>query len=499
MVELRGRVVGPDSKPAAGAQVAVFTAEKSSFGNGTPRATAAADGAFKLSVPRTELALHLGARDTGTALVATADGYGLAWRSAGAFLPKEEQKGMQRFFNLFRSNNEPILRLVADDAPFSGQIKTEDGKPAVGVRIEARWLGSNDKDDLGPWLAAVARNQGYSEASMGNLNRFLAGPGMARFAATTDSDGRFRLTGIGRGRLAWLLVWGPNVACSTIVARTAPGKKLSVNGLSSNAMFCPNVQGCFGNEIAATVPPSRPIEGVVKDAESGKPVAGATTQSSRFSGLNVMPLPCVSLSARTDAAGRFRLEGMPVGRENLLLVYSLDQPYPAAAVEVDSSAGKGPAETEIKIRRGVWVEGQVTEAKTGRPLAAVIDVFYPDNNPNLAQYPNHTGIGIVPEKLYRTDGSGRFRVPAIPGRAAVAARLCGTGPEFGKRDTTQSGKSYRPLSDDIEIEGVTEIQSMRNYYMNVKPFSFQPHTYHQIRSLIIPAAAKSVQCDLKIE
>jgi hypothetical protein len=127
----------------------------------------------------------------------------------------------------------------------------------------------------------------------------------------------------------------------------------------------------------------------------------------------------------------------------------------------------------------------------------MIDIFYPKNNPNLAQYPNHTFV--FPGKLYRTDGSGRFRVPAIPGRAAVAARLCGTGPEFGKRDTTQSGKSYRPLSDDIEIEGITEIQSMRNYYMNVQPSTFQPHMYHQIRSLVIPATAKTVQCDLKIE
>src|SRR5262249_49912008 len=181
----------------------------------------------------------------------------------------------------------------------------------------------------------------------------------------------------------------------------------------------------------------------------------------------------------------------PAGPQNLLLVHSpIDQPYLAAVVEADTSAGKGPVETEIKVRRGVWVEGQVTESKTGRPLAAMIDVFYPENNSNLGQYPNHTWV--FSGKLYRTDGSGRFRVPAIPGRAAVAAQLCGTGPEFGKRDTTQSGKSYRPLSDDIEIEGFTEIQSMRNYYLNVKPCSFQPHTYHQIRSLVIPAETEAI-------
>src|SRR5262249_33213326 len=260
-------------------------------------ATTAADGTFKCSVRRAELALHLGAQDTGASLVATAKGYGLAWRSAAAFLPKDEQTGMQRLFNLFRSGNEPILRLVADDAPLSGQIKTEDGKPAVEVRVETRWLGSNDKEDLSPWLAAVARNESYVQATYDHLNRFLGGPGMARFTATTDRDGRFRLTGIGRGRLAHLLIYVPNVACSTILARTAPGEKVSVNGISS-ALCSPNVQGCFGNEIQLTAPPSRPIEGVVKDAETGKPVAGAVVQSHRFSGLNMMPLDY--LSVQTD-------------------------------------------------------------------------------------------------------------------------------------------------------------------------------------------------------
>ncbi|HZV05282.1 MAG TPA: sigma-70 family RNA polymerase sigma factor [Gemmataceae bacterium] len=495
-VELTGRVVGPDGKPAAGARVAVFTPEKSSFGDGKPLATTAADGIFKFSVPRSELALHLGEQNTGAQVVATADGYGLAWRSVAAFLPKEEQSGTQRFLNLFRGGNEPILRLVADDAPLSGQIKTQDGKPVGGVRIAVQWLGGNDKEDLGPWLAAVARNESYVQATYAHMNRNLAGSGMARFAATTDKDGRFRLTGIGRGRLAHLLISGSNAAYSYILVRTAPGEKVNVNGLSQ--AFCsPNAQGCFGNEIQLTVPPSRPIEGVVKDAETGKPVAGALIQSYKLAGSNTIGDDL--LSTQTDASGRFRLEGMPVGGKSLLTVRGpTDQPYLAAVVEVDTSAGKGPVKTDIEVRRGVWVEGQVTEAKTGRPLAAKIDVVYPDNNPNLAQYRNHTMF--LPGKLHRTDGSGRFRVPAIPGRAAVAAMLCGTGGwQMSKRDTIQAGKSYRALSDDIEIEGITEIQSMRTYYLNVRPFAFQPHQYHQIRSLVIPAEAKTVQCDLKIE
>ncbi len=499
-VELSGKVLTPDGKPAAGARVGILTWEKSSFGDGKPRTTAAADGTFKLSVPRAELALHLSEPNAEVELIATADGFGLAWRRVAAFLPKEEQKGFQGLLNLFRSGNEPVLRLVADDAPLGGQIKTEDGRPAVGARVQLEELWGNDKGDLAPWLAAVGRGESL-QANSGLLDQhavlatFVTGRNESPFDATTDGEGRFHFAGIGRGRLVRLQVSGPNVALTTILARTAKGEKVSVNGLSRMGLCSPNPQGCFGNEIILSAPASRPIEGDVTDAESGKPVVGAVVQSHKFAGFDMFTL--AYLMARTNAAGTFRLQGMPVGPDNLLLVrFPSDQPYLAAVVEVDTSAGKGPVKTAIKVRKGVWVEGQVTDAKTGRLLAATINVFYPKTNPNLAQYPNHTMI--LPGVLYRTDGSGRFRVPAIPGRAAIAAKLRGTGPEFGARDTGQAGKAYHPLSNDIEIEGFSEGEVTRGWFMNVQPSSIEPRLYHQIRSLQIPASAESVTCDLKI-
>jgi len=500
-VELGGRVLTPDGKPAAGARIGVLTWEKSSFGDGAPRTTSAADGTFKLSVPRTELALHLSARNTGVDLIATADGFGLGWKRVAAFLSKEELKGLQSqslqgLLNLFRSGDEPVIRLVADDAPLSGQIKTEDGQPAVGARVELESLWGNDKGDLAPWLAAVGRGDSFEKATWGLLDPyFLTGHGLARFAATTDGEGRFHLAGIGRGRLVRLKLSGPNVAYTTILARTAKGEKLNVNGLTRMALCSPNPQGCFGTEIVLTAPASRPVEGEVTDAESGKPVAGAVVQSHRFAGFDMLQLD--DLTAQTNAVGHFRLDGMPVGQDNLLLVrFPSDQPYVPVVVEVDTSAGKGPVKTAIKVRKGVWVEGRVTDAKTGRPLAATIDVFCPKTNSNLARYPNHTMISTG--MLYKTDGSGRFRVPAIPGRAAIAAKLRGTGPEFGERDTVQAGKAYQPLSNGMEIEGFSEGERSKVWYMNVQPHPIEPRQYHQIRSLQIPASAQSVPCDLTI-
>jgi hypothetical protein len=499
-VELSGKVLTPDGRPAAGARIGIVTWQKSSFGDGKTRTNAAVDGTFKMSVPRSELALLYTQPNPGVNVIATADGFGVAWRRAVAFLPAEERKLLKE--QGLQKSNTSVLRLIADDTLLGGQIKTEDGRPAAGAHVEVQQLWGNDKGDLAPWLAAVGRGANYYQAAETSLNQHLVtGWTPLPFGATTDGEGRFQLKGVGRGRVVILQVSGGNVACTHILARTAPGEKITVNGLSRMGFCSPNPQGCFGNEIALNAPASRPIEGVVTDAESGKPVGGAIVQSYRFAGFNMNELDY--LKARTDAAGRFRLEGMPVGEGNLLLVRSsLDQPYLHAAVEVDSSTGTGPVRAAIKMRKGVWVEGQVTDAITGRPLAATIEVFCPKSNPNAAQYPAYRWMlsGILSGKLYRTDGSGRFRVPAIPGRCAIAARLSGTGPEGGvAADTVQGGRTYHPLAKDLKIEGFPEEdQALRDWFTNVLPAMFQPSQFHQIRSLEISPSAKSIRCNLTV-
>jgi hypothetical protein len=45
---------------------------------------------------------------------------------------------------------------------------------------------------------------------------------------TTDRKGCFRLTGIGRDRLVWLLLEGPTLASQKLTVRTRAGKPLEV-------------------------------------------------------------------------------------------------------------------------------------------------------------------------------------------------------------------------------------------------------------------------------
>ncbi len=55
--------------------------------------------------------------------------------------------------------------------------------------------------------------------------RFLAGHDRARsLKVTTDADGRFRLTGIGRNRLATLQLDGPTIVSQYLNILTRPGR-----------------------------------------------------------------------------------------------------------------------------------------------------------------------------------------------------------------------------------------------------------------------------------
>src|SRR5439155_276251 len=125
------------------------------------------------------------------------------------------------------------------------------------------------------------KQQGF-EATEQLLPLQLRGPGLGSLRATTDMSGRFRLFGLGSGRLVALRVSGPSVATATIIARTERGPQVPVFNLSG--FIWPQPYGCFGADLAITTSAGRPIMGVVRDLKTGKPVAGAVVHSHRFAG-----------------------------------------------------------------------------------------------------------------------------------------------------------------------------------------------------------------------
>jgi hypothetical protein len=123
----------------------------------------------------------------------------------------------------------------------------------------------------------------------------------------------------------------------------------------------------------------------------------------------------------TDAEGRYRLTGMPNGIGNrIIAIPGGDLPYPARGMDVPDSPGLDPVTVDIDLRRGVWIEGKITDKATGRPLKSGVEYFALFNNPNLADYPGFDGA-MRPFEGVRAGKDGSYRLAALPGPGLIAA------------------------------------------------------------------------------
>jgi RNA polymerase sigma factor (sigma-70 family) len=192
VLTVRGRVTGTDNRPVAGAKL--FTSASKDSWDG--RATADADGRFTLSLPP-------GARtDPGTDkpyrslyVLAVAPGFGPT----------------AAYFELAQPPGELGIRMPNDDVPVLGRVTDLDGKPVAGVKVQARTVWQFRGNDLSECLQAVRDGANPVEAKSYHLTLTPQGLPAPRPGgqATTDADGRFRLTGFGRERLIDLDLEGP--------------------------------------------------------------------------------------------------------------------------------------------------------------------------------------------------------------------------------------------------------------------------------------------------
>ena len=174
--------------------------------------------------------------------------------------------------------------------------------------------------------------------------------------------------------------------------------------------------------------PTRPIEGIVRDIDTKKPLAGIMVRGERSLGS-----PAKYVQAITDAQGHYRLVGLPRGREgNVRAVAPVDfplrgygdckdaprgprdedLPYLPAGIEVGQPGGIGPIKLDIDLKRGVWVTGRVIEEDTGKPVRAQVEYYVFADNPHQEDYPAFRGT--LTQRSLR--GAGR-RVPVrrLPG------------------------------------------------------------------------------------
>jgi protocatechuate 3,4-dioxygenase beta subunit len=455
----RGRVLDPDGKPFSGAKLHLI-------GNLWHRpkpvhvqATSAADGGFRLPVAAADDQRLLDEASWATInVVATAEGYGPALRTGGPFEPTAQL----------------TLRLVKDDVPIRGRVLDLQGKPLAGVTIRVRSLKEPSAGDLSPWLAALEANKQDAypiEAT------YLEGIPLAEApeiypAVTTDAEGRFEMKGVGRERLVRLTLEGPTIARQELSVYTRPGKPIHATG------FARNPEGSqltyYGASFEHTAAPTRPIVGVVRDKDTGKPLAGVTVQSDRFAGTNTGGDS--SVRTVTDKDGRYRLVGMPKGVGNAITaVPAAGQPYLRSAQEVADPLGLEPVTVDFALKRGVLVKGRVTDKATGRPVLANVTYVVFRDNPRHAEAP-----GFAVDHYLQTAEDGSFQLVAFPGRGLLAARGWNDHYRMGVGTDGIKGKYDQRLFDTVP-----HLQETDTF-----------HTYAQID----PAdKAESVTCDLVLD
>jgi protocatechuate 3,4-dioxygenase beta subunit len=386
-----GRVLDPDGKPVHGAKLYLtlmhgyarepFPAAES--------ATTGPEGRFLFTVPKAKFG------DSRTAVAAMAANYGVGW----AEIPMDGKRG------------DVTIRMVRDDVPITGQVVDLEGKPVAGATLQLLEIQAAPGEDIGPWLEAVREKKPPQKQDFRMDGIDLSNVSVK---ATTDAEGRVSLGGVGRDRLVRARLDGPTIASQHLKLITRPGK--AVEGTEYKGQ--PRPSTLYAANFRYVAGPTKPVVGIILDEDTGKPLPGVTVESNQLAN---DPIPGNNIvRTTTDAKGHYRLIGLPKGAGNKIrLVPREDQPYVSVHAVVPDTAGLGPATVDFELKRGVWIEGKLTDKATGKTVRGSVEYFALDTNPNVKDHPGFVGT-IPPNWGTMTKDDGSFRIVGLPGPGLVA-------------------------------------------------------------------------------
>jgi RNA polymerase sigma factor (sigma-70 family) len=408
-ITIRGRVLAPDGRPAAGATV--YTVARPTgweWAEPVVRVRTAADGSFRFTPPEAEVG-GAGADGSWAALtvLAVADGLGPDWIELTR-LPDEDM----------------VLRLVDDSVPISGRILDLQGRPVVDAKVALSRIVAEGAEGIDPYLKLV-REDPFRASNHGFAKYYWAAgrrPGPPA-SVTTDADGRFRLTGIGRDRIVGIDVKGPTIQSATITAMTR--NAAAVSG-PKDAFGAKTVYGATFEHL---VPPGRALTGVVRDKRTKRPLAGVVLTGSG-----------TSARATTDVEGRYTLPGFPKGKSYGLMALAGEKeaPYFVTCRSVPDTAGLDPLRADVDCVPGILMRLRLTDKETGKVVTGADVAYWPlYPNPHVREVPGYAPVqanGPYNSGILRDDGT--YHLGVLPGPGAVVVR-------------TAQGR-YRPACVDPE-------------------------------------------------
>jgi RNA polymerase sigma factor (sigma-70 family) len=367
-LSVKGRVLDPDGKPVAKAEVALLAWPRAPLRGDaeltSPRIVAQgkadAKGRFHLTTPgRSRSAFW------NPSVVARAPGYALGQERLDPD-PDNKQAEVE-----VRLNPEQAVR---------GRLVDLQGQPVAGVKLRVITVNGrlSPKKDLHAVVIKPPKGP-------------TAWPG----PVTSDAKGRFVLHGL---RSDW-----------EITLRVS-AKHLAQQDLDLKAQDKGKAE-----EVTLALAPVRVVEGTITYEDTGKPVPNARVlvvalEQNEFGGTTSR-----ESDWQTDAKGRFR--AVPDFGSRYSVIASAPQGEPYLLLSKTFSWPKGAVvkhEVHLKLPRGVLVRGIVTEAGSGKPITGAHIYFepLPDKNPFYrsdvrTQSRWHANLVSGPD--------GKFAITVLPG------------------------------------------------------------------------------------
>ncbi|MHC5544327.1 carboxypeptidase-like regulatory domain-containing protein, partial [Singulisphaera rosea] len=222
------------------------------------------------------------------------------------------------------------------------------------------------------------------------------------------------------------------------------------------------------------------IQGVVRDLDSGRPIAGVALGAAVYKEHDLIPLQ--GIVATSNGQGQYRLAGLPQSPAYRIFVEPAPgQPYPKATflASADGPAFE-PVTFDFALKRGILIRGKVTDKSTGRPVQFSVDSYTFIDNPNVREFP---GYRESPLSRYFSTRDGRYEAVALPGRVLIGVLTGSHMNRYRRSAGARSIKGYDP--------------QMMGY--STYPQFCSADTYNTLAEIDLDPKAETATLDLQVD
>jgi hypothetical protein len=311
-----------------------------------------------------------------------------------------------------------------------------------------------------------------------------------------DAKGRFEISGVGDGRLLTLEISADTI--ETVTAGVAVHSDFDAKAVRAGPARDPLTGAprlaspLYGPTFDHAAKPCRVIQGRVFDQKTKKPLSDVAITA-------FVQKRTKNLSAVSDAAGRYRIAGLP-GHGECDVVFNFRPSKPTSYLTliktVAASPGLAPVTVEMPLVRGTVVTGRVTDRKTGNPLKGGVTYFTLAGNKHVLDLPGKDihEAGIVGSLSSHTlDADGRFRFVAPPGPGIITFKTFGF---FGLE------KAYPPAvlrAADRKKPYFRSDPRFGDAFLTTEPATWPLRNLHGYRVIEPAVGEESLTADLQLD